>query len=126
ITVRKESDQILRRLADDLVSADRHKDEFLAMLAHELRNPLAPLRTAVSLLQAPEASERDKQRVLGIMDRQINNMTRLIDDLLDVSRITLSQIELRAERVDVVALVLRAVEQSEPYFKPRDRSLQLI
>jgi two-component system CheB/CheR fusion protein len=126
ITVRKESDQILRRLADDLVSADRHKDEFLAMLAHELRNPLAPLRTAVSLLQAPEASERDKQRVLGIMDRQINNMTRLIDDLLDVSRITLSQIELRAERVDVVALVLRAVEQSESYFKPRDRSLQLI
>jgi two-component system CheB/CheR fusion protein len=125
ITGRKESDQILRRLADDLVSADRNKDEFLAMLAHELRNPLAPLRTAVSLLQAPEASEPEKNRVLGIMDRQINNMARLIDGLLDVSRITLSQIELRTEPVDVVALVYRVVEQTEPYFKSRNQSLHV-
>ncbi|HEY0337440.1 MAG TPA: ATP-binding protein, partial [Burkholderiales bacterium] len=93
--------------------------------AHELRNPLAPLRTAVSLLQAPEASEPEKNRVLGIMDRQINNMARLIDGLLDVSRITLSQIELRAEPVDVVALVHRVVEQTEPYFKSRSQSLHV-
>src|SRR3954467_7352731 len=79
ITERKESERILRGLADNLVAADRHKDEFLAMLAHELRNPLAPLRNVVSVLEADGADADHKTRALGIMERQIGNMARLID-----------------------------------------------
>jgi two-component system CheB/CheR fusion protein len=124
IIERRESER-LRRLADDLVTADRHKDEFLAMLAHELRNPLAPLRNAVTLLKSPKADAANNARVLDIMDRQISNMARLIDDLLDVSRITLSQIELRTELLDVGAFAKAAVEQNESHFASREQSLHL-
>jgi two-component system CheB/CheR fusion protein len=125
VTERKESERTLRRLADDLVTADRHKDEFLAMLAHELRNPLAPLRNVVTLLKSPKADAANNARALDIMDRQITNMARLIDDLLDVSRITLSQIELRTELLDVGALAKAAAEQNEGSFVSREQSLQL-
>ena len=113
ITERKESERILRRMADDLVSADRHKDEFLAMLAHELRNPLAPLRNVVPLLRSASARQEEKERMLQIMERQIHNMARLIDDLLDVSRMTLSQIELRTEATDLSEVLRRVSEQNE-------------
>ena len=124
ITERKEADRILRRAADDLVTADRHKDEFLAMLAHELRNPLAPLRNVVSFLKAPAARDEDKRKALDIMERQIGSMARLIDDLLDVSRITLSQIELRPERIELGAAMRRVAEQNASYFDLRKQSLQ--
>ncbi|HEV7392002.1 MAG TPA: ATP-binding protein, partial [Burkholderiales bacterium] len=125
ITERKESERILRRLADDLVTADRNKDEFLAMLAHELRNPLAPLRNVVSVLQSDIAGQEDKGKALEIMDRQISSMARLLDDLLDVSRITLSQIELRKERVELVGAMRRVVDQNASYFQLRQQSLNL-
>jgi two-component system CheB/CheR fusion protein len=125
ITERKESETVLRRLADDLVTADRHKDEFLAMLAHELRNPLAPLRNIVSVLRSPELKPHDKTRALDVMDRQVSNMARLVDDLLDVSRITLSQIALRKEPIDVVAAVQRTVEQHESSVRARGQSIAL-
>jgi PAS domain S-box-containing protein len=103
-----------RRLADDLAArvrelalADRRKDEFLAMLAHELRNPLAPLRTALHLLRA-ERGEGD--RFLTIAERQVDQLVRLVDDLLDVSRITQGKIALRREPVALDAVVARAVE----------------
>jgi two-component system CheB/CheR fusion protein len=125
ITERKESERILRRLADDLVTADRNKDEFLAMLAHELRNPLAPLRNVVSVLQSESVGSDDKSKALEIMDRQISSMARLLDDLLDVSRITLSQIGLRKERIELVGALRRVVEQNASYFKLRQQSLHL-
>src|SRR5207237_9115259 len=81
ITERKESERVLRSLADNLVAADRTKDEFLAMLAHELRGPLAPLRNVASLLKSDAAPANDKTRAIDIMERQVHHMARLIDDL---------------------------------------------
>ncbi|HEV7803219.1 MAG TPA: CheR family methyltransferase, partial [Burkholderiales bacterium] len=125
IVERKESDRILRRLADDLVTADRHKDEFLAMLAHELRNPLAPLRNVVTFLKSAGAKPEEKEHALDIMARQISSMARLIDDLLDVSRITLSQIDLRKARVDVADLVRDVLEQNACYLEARNQSIDV-
>jgi PAS domain S-box-containing protein len=102
-----------RRAEEALRDADRRKDEFLATLAHELRNPLAPIRNAIHLLKLEAKSEEPHAEVLNIMDRQVNQMVRLIDDLLDVSRITRGKIQLRVERVqlsDVVASALEAVQ----------------
>ncbi len=94
ITERRMLEDSLAARASDLVRADRSKDEFLAMLAHELRNPLAPLRNAAEILQTPGASADEHSQAQRIIGRQIGNMTRMIDDLLDVSRITEGRIEL--------------------------------
>lgn len=92
----------------DLARADRSKDEFLAMLAHELRNPLAPLRNATELLQTPETSAEEHHQAVHIISRQIGNMTRMIDDLLDVARITQGRIELRRQPVALEAVLTAA------------------
>ena len=97
-----------------LKDSDRRKDEFLAMLAHELRNPLAPIRNAVQILRAKGPPEPELQWAREVIDRQVQQMTRLVDDLLDVSRITKGKIELRKERVDLAAVVNSAVEASSP------------
>jgi signal transduction histidine kinase len=94
-----------------LREADRRKDEFLATLAHELRNPLAPIMNAVQLLGGDPAG-RDNART--IIDRQVRHMARLVDDLLDVSRITLGRINLRRERASIAVIVSHAVEASRP------------
>jgi len=102
------------RLYDDARESDRQKDEFLAVLAHELRNPLAPIRTALQLIRlAPEDRSR-RDRACDVMDRQIHQMVRLVDDLLDVSRITRGKIELRREAQELSAIIQRAVETSRP------------
>lgn len=88
-----------------LAQADRLKDEFLAMLAHELRNPLAPLRNAAEILQTDAIAEEEREQALHILSRQIENMTRMIDDLLDVSRITEGKIELRKQPVSLAAVI---------------------
>ena len=96
-----------------LEEADRRKDEFLATLAHELRNPLAPIRNSLQILRftgAPEAPGH----LYGIMERQVNYLVRLVDDLLEVSRITRGKIELRKERTDLSAIIRAAVETSRP------------
>jgi two-component system, chemotaxis family, CheB/CheR fusion protein len=124
ITERKEAESILRRVADDLVTADRNKDEFLAMLAHELRNPLAPLRNVVTALKSPAIGKAESDRALDIMERQIGNMARLIDDLLDVSRITLSQIELRKERVEIGPVVRRVIENIESSLRAKNQTIR--
>ncbi|AGA27705.1 ATP-binding protein [Singulisphaera acidiphila] len=99
-----------RRLAEDaLKEAERRKDEFLAMLAHELRNPLAPLRNALHTLK-PEVAGTAIEPVQAMMERQVDRLARLLDDLLDVSRITRGKIELRKEVVDLTEPVQRAVE----------------
>src|SRR2546421_10372873 len=103
ITDQKESQ---RRLEE----ADRRKDEFLALLAHELRNPLGPIRHAVKILRAKTPSTSELQWATNIIDRQAEHMTRLVEDLLDVSRITRGTIELRRERIDIGSVVKAAVE----------------
>ena len=97
-----------------LREADNRKDEFLAMLAHELRNPLAPIRTAVQLLRQKELPPPKRERACEIMERQVEHLVRLIDDLLDVSRITRGKISLRREAVSIGAVIAGAVETARP------------
>jgi PAS domain S-box-containing protein len=97
-----------------LRESDRRKDEFLAMLAHELRNPLAPIRNAVQILRVKGPAVPELQWARDVIDRQVQQMTRLVDDLLDVSRITRGKIELRQEQVELATVVSSAVEASRP------------
>jgi len=113
ITDRKRLEQQLNERLRELADADRQKNEFLAMLAHELRNPLAPLRNALHLMK-PGAAPDLIEQARSIMDRQLEYLMRLVDDLLDVSRIIRNKIELRKEPVDLSAAVARAVETAQP------------
>jgi PAS domain S-box-containing protein len=112
ITERLKDEQDLRLLADELVQANRHKTEFLATLAHELRNPLAPLSNGLHLMRLatgkPEVVEQTRQ----MMERQVQHMVHLVDDLLDVARISTGKVELRCQRVDLRDVVASAVETS--------------
>ena len=108
-----------------LQEADRRKNEFLAMLAHELRNPLAPIRTAVQLLRLKELPAAQTAMARDIIDRQVEHLVRLIDDLLDVSRITRGIISLRREPVLVGAIIARAVETARPLIDARRHSLSI-
>jgi signal transduction histidine kinase/ActR/RegA family two-component response regulator len=107
---RESQENALRRSEEALREADRRKDDFLAMLAHELRNPLGPIRNAVHVLEIIGPHETDTTRVRRMIDRQVAHMARLLDDLLDVSRITCGRINLRLERIDLAQLVRSAVE----------------
>ena len=109
-----------------LQETDRRKDEFLAILAHELRNPLAPLRNALQLLQLAGGDRQTVEQTVGIMDRQLQQMVRLIDDLLDISRITRGKIELRKERVELAAVIRDAVETSRPLLETAGHELTVI
>lgn len=108
---REESEARLRAVAEKLEEADRRKDEFLGMLSHELRNPLAPIRNSVFMLSRGAAGDEAlRKRMLGTIDRQVEHLTRLVDDLLDVTRITRGKVELRRERVDLSDLLRRTGE----------------
>lgn len=106
-----------------LRSADRRKDEFLAMLAHELRNPLAPIRNAAQILHHVSGSNPAVAVASAMLERQVQHMVRLVDDLLDVSRITRGRIELRKGRVDLGAALHDAVEVARPLFASHDHTL---
>jgi PAS domain S-box-containing protein len=112
IDQQKSTANALRQLTAQLSQADRRKDEFLAMLAHELRNPLAPIRNAVEILRRSGTDEATIDRMTDVMRRQLAHMVRLIDDLLDVSRVSLGKIELRQGPVDLASIVKHAVELS--------------
>jgi PAS domain S-box-containing protein len=99
-------------------AASRHKDEFLAMLGHELRNPLAPMLTALELMKLRGVTALERER--AILSRQVHHMMRLVDDLLDVARITRGQIELKRERVEVAALINEAIETASPLLEARE------
>jgi len=103
-----------KRGEDALRDADRRKDEFLAVLAHELRNPLAPLRNALQIVRLSAHKPEAVEQVFGMMERQVHQMVRLIDDLLDVSRITRNKLELRREPVDLAQVIEAALEMSSP------------
>jgi signal transduction histidine kinase len=106
-----------------LRAAARQKDEFLAVLAHELRNPLAPLRTGIDILLNQRDGTPPTARTLEVMNRQLNHMVRLIDDLLDVSRITRGLLELKRERVDLSTIVLSTIEANRPWFEKHRQTL---
>jgi signal transduction histidine kinase/ActR/RegA family two-component response regulator len=113
----------LRRLNERLIEADRRKDEFLAMLAHELRNPLAPLRNVAHLLQQPGVDQPFVERTGEMMGRQVQQLGRLVDDLLDLSRIARGKMQLRQEWVDLGQIVRRAAEVSRPLVEARRHEL---
>jgi PAS domain S-box-containing protein len=113
ITERRQSEQELRQLAADLSEGDRRKDEFLATLAHELRNPLAPIRNGLEIMKLNAYDDRT-ERVRAIMERQVVQMVRLVDDLLDMSRISRGRIDLRRERVELSSIIEQAIETSRP------------
>ena len=104
-----------RQAQEALKEADRRKDEFLATLAHELRNPLAPIRNALYLLKSRPAQDPMLRAAQDMMDRQVTHMVRLIDDLLDVSRITRGKLELRREPVELARIVEIALETARPH-----------
>ncbi|MGQ0766090.1 MAG: hybrid sensor histidine kinase/response regulator [Gemmatimonadota bacterium] len=108
-----------------LREANERKDEFLALLAHELRNPLAPVRNAVQLLHLRGPAVPELEWARGVIDRQMQQMTRLIDDLLDVSRISKGKIELRRERADLATIIHGAVESSRPLIDQYGHDLTL-
>jgi signal transduction histidine kinase/CheY-like chemotaxis protein len=113
------------QLYGELRDADRRKDEFLAILSHELRNPLAPIRSAVEILRLMSPPGREITAARDIIDRQARQMTRIVDDLLDISRITRGTFELRKERVLLSAVIDSAVESSRPAIESGGHSLVL-
>jgi signal transduction histidine kinase len=113
------------RVEQALKAADRHKDEFLAMLAHELRNPLAPILNAVQLIRRKPLTDPQLVWSRDVIERQLGHLTRLVDDLLDVSRITRGKINLSREAVEVADLIARAVETVQPLIAERGHQLSL-
>jgi signal transduction histidine kinase/DNA-binding response OmpR family regulator len=111
------------RLYRDIQKSDRAKNEFLAMLAHELRNPLAPIRNACQILRVVAPDQPELTTARDMIDRQVQHLVRLVDDLLDISRITRGKIQLRPEPVEVAAVVARAVEVSRPLIEARKHQL---
>ena len=119
ITERRRLEQALQQRTRALEDADRRKDEFLAMLGHELRNPLAPVRNGLEILKSATLEPRAREECREMMERQVRHLTRLTDDLLDVSRITRGRIELRKERLDLRELVTSGLEAIVPERDPR-------
>jgi two-component system, chemotaxis family, CheB/CheR fusion protein len=119
----EETHETLRRRVDELATADRHKTEFLAMLAHELRNPLAPLRNSVEILKSVPPADPKATRARELIERQTRTLSRLVDDLLDTARISRGQIQLRREPVELQRVVNRAVENMRPEIDSRRHRL---
>ncbi|MFY0579696.1 response regulator [Cystobacter fuscus] len=119
--VAREREQLILALRE----ADRRKDEFLAMLAHELRNPLAPVRHALEVFQLRAPQDEILQRAFASADRQVSHMTRLVDDLLDVSRITRGKVEIRPRLVTFKEIVDGAIQACDPFIQQRHHSLSV-
>ena len=118
ITAHKASEQVLRDEA-------KRKDEFLATLAHELRNPLAPIRNALEVARMSNGNADMIATAFGIMERQLGNMVRLIDDLLELSRLNLNKVELREQSVDLALVVASAIETARPHITQGEHDLRL-
>jgi PAS domain S-box-containing protein len=114
VTERRRLEDSLRKLAAHLSDADRRKDEFLATLAHELRNPLAPLCNMLEVLKRADGDDDMRRRARDSMDRQLAQLVRLVDDLLDLNRITHNRLELRRSEVELSSVIQQAVEASRP------------
>jgi PAS domain S-box-containing protein len=116
-------EQTLRHSQEALQEADRRKNEFIALLAHELRNPLAPIRYALATIARPELTGEQKLRSEAIIERQVSHMSRLLDDLLDISRITRGTLELKRSRVDLAEVIATAVEAAQPFLDAKRHEL---
>jgi CheY-like chemotaxis protein len=114
-----------KRIEEELRKSDRRKEEFLAVLSHELRNPLAPIQTAVDLLEQAGTGGAGSNRELAMIKRQVQTLKRLVDDLLDVSRISRGKIELRKELVELAAVVAQAVDAVRPLFDEHHQDLHV-
>jgi signal transduction histidine kinase/DNA-binding response OmpR family regulator len=114
------------RLYGKIQAEDRRKDEFLAMLAHELRNPLAPISNAVHILQVSEKDPAKFKWAIEVISRQLTQLVRLVDDLLDISRITRGKIELKIEAIDASKVVAAAVETSRPFVDALEHTLTVL
>jgi PAS domain S-box-containing protein len=118
--------QLEERIANrtaELENANRRKDEFLAVLSHELRNPLAPIRTAAQLLASPKIGAQQLQWVQEVVSRQVQHLAWLLDDLLDMARITQGKFELKRERVALISIIDAAVEEARPQIEAKHHSL---
>jgi CheY-like chemotaxis protein len=115
----------LREAQARLEDADRRKNEFLAMLSHELRNPLTPVKTSLYILDRVAPDSEHAKRANAVIRRQVDQLSRLVDDLLDVTRITRGKIHLRRERVDLVELVRTVAEDHRPLFERADITLEV-
>ncbi len=121
----RENEQRLAESAAALREADRRKDDFLATLAHELRNPLAPIRNGIELLRLIAGANPSLERTTQMMERQMRHLVRLVDDLLDVSRITRGKIQLRRELLPLNQVVSAALESSETLFEPHGHTVSV-
>ncbi len=125
LTDKRRLEEELRRRADELAALDRRKDEFLAMLAHELRNPLAAISAGVQVLERIDSVLPKVARMRELVGRQTKHLSRLVDDLLDVSRITRGKIELRKEKLDLVLLTREVLQVQGPAIQGRQHRLEL-
>ena len=125
VTERVHAQQAISDAAVALAELDHRKDEFLAMLSHELRNPLAPIATALKILQLKKEEDPIQQRARAIIERQMGNLKHLIDDLLEVSRISTGRVQLRRERIDVGGVVDRALDTARPLIVQRRHEFTL-
>jgi PAS domain S-box-containing protein len=125
ITDRRNTEDSLRLIAAELSEADRRKNEFLAMLAHELRNPLAPIRNALQIMKLSGEGGVRLHSAANMMERQVGQLVRLVDDLLDVSRISRGKIELRLDRVDLAGILEQSIEAARPSCETGDVALNL-
>lgn len=122
---REQLEQGLRQSEEALREADQRKDEFLALLAHELRNPLAPIRYALAAAKKPGRSPEQRQRSDEIIERQVEHMSRLLDDLLDISRITHGSLELKKTRTELTSVIGAAIETARPMLDDKKHGLSL-
>jgi PAS domain S-box-containing protein len=125
VTDRMRAYQELERTSHELREADRRKDEFLATLAHELRNPLAPIRNGLQLLGISQPGSQVAEQARAMMERQTKHLVRLVDDLLEVSRISTGKLELRKEAVELAAVLGSAIETSRPLMEAGKHELRI-
>ena len=126
VTDRKTAENQLEKLSVELSEADHRKDEFLATLAHELRNPLAPIRNGLQVMKLAGDDAEAVERCRSMMERQIEQMVRLVDDLMDISRINQGKIELRKELVPLEVVIASAVETCRPLIEEMDHKFTII
>ena len=126
ITPQRRLEHELRRRTHELEEADRQKDQFLAAVAHELRSPLAVLTNVAQLLSAPQAGAAGRQRALDALGRQTTHMARLVEDLLDLSRVRRGNVTLRREAVDLWTVLTKAVEMSQSLVEIRRHHLEVV
>jgi PAS domain S-box-containing protein len=125
ITERRRSRESLERLAAELAETDRRKTEFLATLAHELRNPLAPISNGLHLMRMASGNPRAQEKAREMMERQLRQLVHLVDDLLDIARISCGKVDLKKERIDLKTVLAGAVESSTPLVGAAGHTLAL-